>query len=110
MAENKCDELFGKNGELVEFRKKQVLEGAFGIIQRHYEDKPNKMEVVAALFGKKLGERFTVERDHDRFECEFSTCGFRVRGAYDTPYMDFSCFILEDLLTGRAVVVDESRR
>ena len=28
MAVNKCDELVGKNGELVEFRKKQVLEGA----------------------------------------------------------------------------------
>lgn len=106
---NNSEKLFGKNDELVEFRKKQVLEGAFGIIQRHYEDKPNKMKAVAMLFGKKLGERFTVERDHDRFECEFSTCGFRVRGIHDTPYMDFSCFILEDLLTGRAVVVDESR-
>ena len=110
MALNNFEKLLGKNGELVEYRKKQVLEGAFGIIQRHYKDKPNKMEVVAALFGKKPGERFTVERDHDRFECEFSTCGFRVRGAYDTPYMDFSCFILEDLLTGRAVIVDDDRR
>lgn len=36
-------------------------------MQRNYEDKPNKMEVIAALFGKKVGERFTVERDHDRF-------------------------------------------
>lgn len=31
MAENKCDKLFGKNGELVEFRKKQVLEGVFWV-------------------------------------------------------------------------------
>lgn len=62
----------------------------------------NKMEQVAAMFGKKLGERFTVERDHDRFDCEFSTCGFMARGTYENPYMD-----LEDLLTGRAVIVDE---
>ena len=54
MAENKCDELFGKNGELVEFRKKQVLEGAFEIIQRHYKGKPNKMEMVSAIFGNRL--------------------------------------------------------
>ena len=38
MAENRCDELFGKNGELVEFRKKQVLEGALEIVQRHYKE------------------------------------------------------------------------
>ena len=55
MAENRCDELFGKNGELVEFRKKQVLEGALEIVQRNYEDKPNKMGVIAALFNKKNG-------------------------------------------------------
>lgn len=58
MAVNKCDELFGKNGELVEFRKKQVLEGALGIVQRHYKYKPNKMEVIAAIFGKQLGKGF----------------------------------------------------
>jgi hypothetical protein len=67
----------------------------------------NKMEQVAAMFGKKLGERFTIERDHDRFDCEFASCGFMARGAYENPYMDFDCFILEDLLTGRAVIVDE---
>lgn len=69
--------------------------------------KPNKMEVVAALFGKRIGERFTVERDNDRFDCEFSTCGFMVHGAYENPYMDFNCFILEDVLTGRAVIVND---
>ena len=67
----------------------------------------NKMEQVAAMFGKKLGERFTVERDYDRFDCEFATCGFVTYGAYENPYMDFDGLILEDLLTGRAVIVDE---
>ena len=67
----------------------------------------NKMAEVAKLFGKRLGERFTVERAHDRFDCEFSTFGFMARGAYENPYMDFECFILEDLLTGRAVIVND---
>ena len=106
MAENNFDKLLGRNGELVEEWKKQVLAGALEILQRHCEETTNKMEVIAALFGKKLGERFTVERDHDRFDCEFSTCGFMARGAYENPYMDFDCFIFEDLLTGRAVIVD----
>lgn len=107
MAENNFEKLLGKNGELVEERKKQVLAGAIEIVQRYYKETPNKMEVVAALFGKELGKRFTVERDHDRFDCEFAPCGFMARGAYENPYMDFDCFILEDLLTGRAVIVDD---
>ena len=57
MAENKCDELFGKNGELVEYRKKQVLEGAFGIIQRHYEDKPSHVECCVKLVRADLLEK-----------------------------------------------------
>jgi hypothetical protein len=67
----------------------------------------NKMEAVAQLFGKKLGERFTVERDHDRFDCEFSLYGFMAHGAYENPYLDFDAFILQDLLVGRAAIVNE---
>jgi hypothetical protein len=66
----------------------------------------NKMEQVAAMFGKKLGERFTVERDRDIFDCRFTKRGFETSGLYENPYMDFDCFILEELLTGRAVIVD----
>ena len=67
----------------------------------------NKMEQVAEMFGKRLGERFTVERDHDRFDCRFMKHGFETFGVYENPYMDFDCFILEDLLTGRAVIVND---
>lgn len=109
MAENKCDELFGKNGELVEFRKKQVLEGAFGIIRRHYEDKPNKMEVIARLFGKKLGEVFSVKfvtgilgRNRNYASC----CYFKADGLFCEDRGPCE-IMLNDLLTGRAVIVDE---
>ena len=107
MAENKCDELFGKNGELVEFRKKQVLEGAFGIIQRHYKEMPNKMEVIAAIFDKQLGERFSVKVNNQIYDCSFEEYGFDGRGAYENPYLDFDTFILQELLTGTAVIIDE---
>ncbi|MGN8831156.1 hypothetical protein ACTQV0_08195 [Selenomonas montiformis] len=103
MAENKCDELFGKNGELVEYRKKQVLEGAFGIIQRHYEDKPNKMEVVAALFGKKLGEEFEIYYKDENYTAYFRNEGLRVRGLFYLMWDN----ALVALLIGGAVIVDE---
>lgn len=106
MAENKCDELFGKNGELVEFRKKQVLEGALEIVQRHYKDKPNKMEVIAAIFGKQLGGRFSVKVNNQIYDCSFKEYGFDSYGAYGNPYLDFDAFILQELLTGTAVIVN----
>ena len=107
MAENKCDELFGKNGELVEFRKKQVLEGALEIVQRHYKEIPNKMEVIAAIFGKQLGERFSVKVNNQIYDCSFEEYGFDSHGAYENPYLDFDAFILQELLTGTAVIIDE---
>jgi hypothetical protein len=67
----------------------------------------NRMEQVAAMFGKKLGERFTIVRDYDRFDCRFMKHGLETFGVYENPYMDFDCFILEDLLTGRAVITDD---
>ena len=67
----------------------------------------NKMEQVAALFGKKLNERFTVRYDNCLFDCKFTDCGFISYGAYDNPYLDFDTFILQDLLVGRAVIVDD---
>jgi hypothetical protein len=66
--------------------------------------KRNKMAEVAALFGKRVGERFTVERDHDRFDCRFTKHGLDTFGVYENPYMSFDVFILEELLTGKAVI------
>ena len=107
MAENKCDELFGKNGELVEFRKKQVLEGALEIVQRNYKEMPNKMEVVAALFGKRLNERFTVNRKGYRFQARFTEYGLDILGEWDNPYFDVNANVLQDLLIGEAVIISD---
>jgi len=67
----------------------------------------NKMAAVAQLFGKELGERFTVRYDTYLFDCKFTDCGFTSYGAYDNPYLDCDAFILQDLLVGRAVVVND---
>lgn len=65
----------------------------------------NKMAEVAKMFGKKIGERFTVRHDNCLFDCTFADCGFIVYGAYD----DFDAFLLHYLLIGRAVIVDERK-
>jgi len=123
MAENKTeqvvtvncfDKLFGKNGKLVEERKKQVLAGALEIVQRYYEETPNKMEVVAALFGKELGEEFFVELKDEysvrqsgkriwkmKLETDGLWCYIPNEGWF------FNRPILSDLITGTAVIVDE---
>lgn len=67
----------------------------------------NKMEAVAQLFGKKLYERFTVRYDNHLFDCLFGEHGFVTYGAYENPYLDFDTFILQDLLAGRAVIVND---
>ena len=108
MAVNKCDELFGKSGELVEFRKKQVLEGALEIVQRNYKETPNKMEVIAALFGKKLNEAFYVKGKYrDRDTVRFTKSGVERQDAMWFGDWALDDEILRRILTGKAVIVDE---
>ena len=71
----------------------------------------NKMEAVAQLFGKKLGEEFTIKRSFGfDFEGHFSERGFVFWGEDATNnkcwYSDDGRLILE-LLTGKAVIVDD---
>ena len=121
MAENKTeqvvtvncfDKLFGKNGKLVEERKKQVLAGALEIVQRYCEETPNKMEIVAKLFGKKLGEEFVVKvpwRDEYGNIKRYVEVkgGFGSRG-FESDQITFAdAFIFAELLEGGAVIVDE---
>lgn len=61
----------------------------------------NKMEQLAQLFGKKLNERFLVNRDGMVFDCMFTKNGLDTLGAYENPYVNIDDFILTELLTGR---------
>ena len=120
MAENKMeqaatmnnfDKLLGKNGELVELRKEQILAGAMRIIQQHYADKQNKMEAVAALFGKKIGEEFRVVSDNGlscicRFD-ENNILEFKdMRGRWIQNHA-INYVMIGELLKGRAEIVEE---
>jgi hypothetical protein len=61
---------------------------------------------VAALFGKKLGERFQIIRYGDRYDVRFLERGFEVYGL-ENPYVDLDSFVLMELLTGRAEIVED---
>ena len=67
----------------------------------------NKMEAVAKLFNKKLGERFSVKVDNQIYDCSFEEYGLNSYGAYENPYLSFDAFILQELLTGTAVIDDD---
>jgi hypothetical protein len=68
----------------------------------------NKMSEVAKLFGKELGEMFTVEWGSPdfMFDCRFDEYGLYVSGV--PPFSDyFRERLLYDLLKGKAVIINE---
>lgn len=71
----------------------------------------NKMEQVAAMFGKKLNEEFTVQNFSGyRYNMKFTINGFYV---VPTDFRDnaldwgWDNDLLKNMLTGKAVIVDE---
>ena len=68
----------------------------------------NKMEQVAAMFGKALGEEFTVKHneiyDGKRNKAKFTEKGFYV---FKRRVWNEDLWIFFKLLTGEAVIVDD---
>ena len=66
----------------------------------------NKMEQVAAMFGKKLNEDFTINFYGRLFDVTFDEDGLKVFS--DTLFEDeLSRLLLEGLILGNAVIVKE---
>lgn len=61
----------------------------------------NKMEQVAAMFGKKLNEEFTIKYGSRYYKAYFKKSGIRVRALYYMGWDD----VLVGLLTGEAMIV-----
>ena len=76
------------------------------ILRYHYKSLTtrNKMEAVAAMFGKKLGEEFTVRGGSGEYKTYFAKDGFMIKVDNDLWYASSS---LVELLTGEAVIVDD---
>ena len=69
----------------------------------------NKMEQVAAMFGKRLGEEFKVKstiRNSYSMTVVFTLSGLFLRRGRSAVVVN-RMTILDDLLTGEAVIVDE---
>ena len=66
----------------------------------------NKMAQVAQMFGKRLRERFCIIRYGKSYDARFLERGFEVYGL-ENPYVDMDAFMLDDLLTGRAEIVED---
>lgn len=66
----------------------------------------NKMEQVAALFGKEMGKRFTINFYNRLFDVTFDKSGLRVFS--DEIFEDeLSRLLLEGLIIGNAVIVND---
>lgn len=63
----------------------------------------NKMEQVATMFGKKLGDEFKIIYKNEYYTAYFRAEGLRVRGLF---YLTWDNALVA-LLTGRAVIVDD---
>jgi hypothetical protein len=68
----------------------------------------NKMAEVAAMFGKKLGEEFVIKgRYKDNLHCMFWLDGLLYHDGVRIEWLKSADYMLTDLLTGEAVIVDE---
>ena len=71
----------------------------------------NKMEQVAALFGKRLGEKFKLqdlEGEKKQSIYSFESCGLMWwNSGKSGNSLIFADSVLVDLLAGRGVIVDE---
>ena len=64
----------------------------------------SKMEQVASLFGKTIGERFTFQYGK-KYDAVFYLGGFKVYGD-ENPFCDTDGCFLEALITGAAEIID----
>jgi hypothetical protein len=68
----------------------------------------NKMEQVAMMFGKKLGEEFSVKDKYKtEWHCKFTKCGLLYLDKTFFDWQESGDYLLQFLLTGRAVIVNE---
>lgn len=132
--------MFGNTRLIPSFRVQQWLDH-IDDIKRKKQSQTNKVEQVAALFGKKLGEEFVLSEHRSRYSCLYEKSEkqmvFNPHYGWTIEYKDVSdipdchyvkCKItteglfkyntyknywqkdeddLSDLLTGRAVIIDD---
>ena len=82
--------------------KEDKIKYMFALYRASCED--NRMKAVAMLFGKKLGEEFTVRGEVGEYRAHFNESGFMVRTNENLWYANS---LLVDLLTGEVEIIDD---
>jgi hypothetical protein len=68
----------------------------------------NKMAEVARLFGKQLGEEFTVKDKYKTvWHCKFTKRGLMYLDKTFFDWQESGDYLLQFLLTGNAVIIDD---
>lgn len=99
--------MFGNTRLIPSFRVQQWLNHLDDIKQK--QSQKNKMEAVAQLFGKTLGEEFIMKWGNVEYMCEFTARGLRcypsAKNDIKFNYSNNDWLFL--LLIGEAVIVDD---
>jgi hypothetical protein len=97
--------MYGNTRLIPSFRVQQWLDH-IADIKRKEQSQKNKMSQVAALFGKRFDEHFYVNCCNTKFLLKFTSDGLWV---FDNSWGNWNGEdgMLEALLTGSAVVIDE---
>lgn len=109
MAESKLEEIIDFLAEYGGFNREYLRDKLLTFANGGRSETKNKMEQVAALFGKKLGEEFQARIVGNKFEtkCRFTANGFQ-QTVVDGLWHDNDAF-LSLLLTGKAEIVRDEK-
>ncbi len=97
--------MFGNTRLIPSFRVQQWL-NHLDDINRKKQSQKNKMEQVVKLFGKRLGERFKIIHMSVTNTVKFTADGLEMYSGLSKKWI-ISSGLLEALLTGEAVIVNE---
>ena len=64
---------------------------------------------IAEMFGKKIGERFTIIKGNEKFTARFMWSGLALMGTYKDPHVGLDLYVLEGVLTGKVKIVEDEK-
>ena len=106
MTENKLEEIIDLLAVYGGFDREYLRDKLLTFANDGRSETKNKMGAVAALFGKKLFDKFHVKLGYDTFCARFSPYGFEIFGEHCMWTTDGQ--ILNKLLIGQAVIINEN--
>ncbi|MBO5629628.1 MAG: hypothetical protein J5965_11200 [Aeriscardovia sp.] len=110
MTDSKLEEIIDLLAKYGGFNREYLCYKLLTFANDGRSESKNKMEEIAKLFGKKLDEEFKIKYgDGLAFEAavKFTKKNFRVKHLPLQDYWSWDNELLADLLTGKAVIVDE---